>query len=80
MVALANQQLLSIPAHKLNVYGGAVSMGHPLGASGYVIMSFNLRLTPSSARIVSNLANILNQEDGKFGVSESVFTWFILRI
>lgn len=30
-VALANQRLLSLDSAKLNVYGGAVSLGHPLG-------------------------------------------------
>lgn len=33
-VALANQKLLSLPMEKLNVLGGAVALGHPLGMSG----------------------------------------------
>ncbi|ASZ13313.1 acetyl-CoA C-acyltransferase [Chitinophaga pendula] len=54
-VALANQQLLGIPADKLNVYGGAVAIGHPLGASG--------------ARILVTLTSVLRQEGGRYGVA-----------
>lgn len=54
-VVLANQQILDIPPHKINVYGGAVAMGHPLGASG--------------ARILCTLISVLKQEDGKYGVA-----------
>jgi acetyl-CoA C-acetyltransferase len=39
----------------VNVYGGAVSLGHPLGASG--------------ARIVVTLLSVLSQEGGKYGVA-----------
>jgi hypothetical protein len=48
-VALANQKLLGIPSEKINVHGGAVSLGHPLGCSGARILvtllgvSFTLR-------------------------------------
>ena len=55
MVGLANTKLLNIDKDKVNVYGGAVSLGHPLGCSG--------------ARIVVTLINILNQENGKIGVA-----------
>ena len=34
VVALAAQKDLGIPAEKLNVWGGAISLGHPIGASG----------------------------------------------
>lgn len=34
VVALANQRALGIPVEKLNVWGGAVALGHPIGASG----------------------------------------------
>ncbi|MGC6480203.1 MAG: acetyl-CoA C-acyltransferase [Flavobacteriaceae bacterium] len=34
VVALANMQLLNIPHEKVNVHGGAVSLGHPIGCSG----------------------------------------------
>ena len=55
VVGLANTKLLNIDKDKVNVYGGAVSLGHPLGCSG--------------ARIVVTLINILNQENGKIGVA-----------
>lgn len=54
-VALANRQLLQIPENKLNVYGGAVALGHPLGCSG--------------SRIFTTLLSILHQEDGNIGVA-----------
>jgi len=53
-VVLANQEILQIPFDKINVYGGAIAMGHPLGASG--------------ARILCTLTSILNQEGGKYGM------------
>lgn len=53
VVALANQQLLNIPIDRLNVFGGAVSLGHPLGASG--------------ARIVVTLLNVLRHKKGRLG-------------
>ncbi|WP_128545272.1 acetyl-CoA C-acyltransferase [Larkinella soli] len=53
VVPIVCGQLLEIPEEKLNVFGGAVSMGHPLGASG--------------ARIVTTLTNVLAQENGKIG-------------
>ncbi|CAO2161810.1 unnamed protein product [Urochloa humidicola] len=55
VVALANQRLLGIPADKLNLSGGAVSLGHPIGCSG--------------ARIIVTLLGILRQKHGKFGVA-----------
>lgn len=54
-VALANNQLLKIDPEKINVNGGAVSLGHPLGASG--------------ARITITLANILRQNNSSIGVA-----------
>ncbi|MGY6557916.1 MAG: acetyl-CoA C-acyltransferase [Nitritalea sp.] len=54
-VALANQKQLNLDADKLNVFGGAVSLGHPLGASG--------------ARIISTLCSVLGQKSGKIGVA-----------
>ncbi|MDF2158236.1 acetyl-CoA C-acyltransferase [Algoriphagus sp. CAU 1675] len=54
-VALANQKELHLDNNKLNVYGGAVSLGHPLGASG--------------ARIISTLNSVLHQEGGTIGVA-----------
>ncbi|KAL6546876.1 Acetyl-CoA acetyltransferase 1 [Orobanche minor] len=55
VVALANQRLLNIDPERLNVHGGAVSLGHPLGCSG--------------ARILVTLLGVLKQRNGKFGVA-----------
>lgn len=55
VVAIANNQLLEIDPEKVNVNGGAVALGHPLGASG--------------ARIVVTLLNVLQQNGGKLGVA-----------
>ena len=55
VVSLANNKLLNLEGSKVNVYGGAVSLGHPLGASG--------------ARIVTTLLNVLKNEGGKIGVT-----------
>ncbi|GAA4504193.1 acetyl-CoA C-acyltransferase [Hymenobacter ginsengisoli] len=55
VVSLANNKLLNLEGSKVNVYGGAVSLGHPLGASG--------------ARIVTTLLSVLDQEGGKIGVT-----------
>ncbi|KAJ1282947.1 hypothetical protein BS78_03G089800 [Paspalum vaginatum] len=55
VVALANQRLLGIPSGKLNLSGGAVSLGHPIGCSG--------------ARIIVTLLGILTQKHGKYGVA-----------
>ena len=54
-VALANNQKLGLDASKVNVNGGAVALGHPLGASG--------------ARIVTTLLSVLKQKDAKIGVT-----------
>ena len=45
---------LGIPDEKVNVFGGAVSIGHPLGASG--------------ARIATTLVNVLRQKKGRYGM------------
>lgn len=55
VVGIANSQNLNIPMEKVNVYGGAVAIGHPLGCSG--------------ARIVTTLISVLTQENGKIGVA-----------
>lgn len=55
VVALANLKILGIDAEKVNVNGGAVALGHPLGCSG--------------ARIVTTLVNVLKQRGGKIGVA-----------
>lgn len=54
-VVLANQKILDLDRNKINVYGGAVAMGHPLGASG--------------ARIICTLLSVLKQEQGTYGVA-----------
>jgi acetyl-CoA C-acetyltransferase len=54
-VALANQRELKLDNDKINVFGGAVSLGHPLGASG--------------ARIISTLNSVLHQKSGSIGVA-----------
>lgn len=54
VVALANNKLLQLDPDKVNVYGGAVALGHPIGASG--------------TRIVVTLLSILKQRKGKIGV------------
>ncbi len=53
VVGLANNKLMNLDAVKVNVNGGAVSLGHPLGCSG--------------ARVIVTLINVLKQNKGKFG-------------
>lgn len=53
VVALANMKLLGLTSENVNVHGGAVAIGHPLGASG--------------ARIVATLLGVLNAKGGKIG-------------
>lgn len=55
VVSLVNMQKMNLNSDKVNVNGGAVSLGHPLGASG--------------ARIVGALVNILHQNNAKYGVA-----------
>lgn len=55
VVTLAFEQVLDVAHDKTNVFGGAVSLGHPLGASG--------------ARIVTTLNNVLHQKDGSLGLA-----------
>ncbi|MCX2430666.1 acetyl-CoA C-acyltransferase [Pedobacter sp. GR22-10] len=55
VVSIANNQKLSLNENRVNVNGGAVSLGHPLGASG--------------ARIVVTLLSVLEQNNGKIGVA-----------
>ncbi len=55
VVPIAAERKLGIPREKLNVYGGAIALGHPIGASG--------------ARIVLNLLNALDREQKKFGLA-----------
>jgi acetyl-CoA C-acetyltransferase len=55
VVGVANIKLMSLDPSKVNVNGGAVSLGHPLGASG--------------ARIIISLINVLKQNNGKYGAA-----------
>ncbi|MDF2438069.1 MAG: acetyl-CoA C-acyltransferase [Bacteroidota bacterium] len=54
-VGLVNMQKMKLDPSKVNVNGGAVSLGHPLGCSG--------------ARIIVTLINVLKQNKGKFGAA-----------
>ena len=55
VVGLANMKILGLDAAKVNVNGGAVSLGHPLGNSG--------------SRIIVTLLNVLKQNGGKYGAA-----------
>ncbi|SFB27577.1 acetyl-CoA C-acetyltransferase [Flavobacterium swingsii] len=55
VVGLANAQILGLDNNKINVNGGAVSLGHPLGCSG--------------ARIIVTLINVLEQNNAKIGAA-----------
>ena len=53
-VVLAFQREFDVPLEKINVHGGAISIGHPIGASG--------------TRLFSSLLNALEAKDGQFGL------------
>lgn len=55
VVGLANAKILGLDNNKINVNGGAVSLGHPLGCSG--------------ARIIVTLINVLEQNNAKIGAA-----------
>lgn len=55
VVGIANMRMMNLSADKVNVNGGAVSLGHPLGASG--------------ARILTTLVNVLQQNNAKYGAA-----------
>jgi len=55
VVGLANIKLLNLNSDKVNVNGGAVSLGHPLGSSG--------------SRIIVTLLNVLKQNNAKYGAA-----------
>ncbi len=55
VVGLANNKILGLDSSKVNVNGGAVALGHPLGSSG--------------ARIIVTLINVLKQNNGKYGAA-----------
>lgn len=51
--ALSNIKLLNLDPNKVNIHGGAVALGHPLGASG--------------ARILTTLLGVLKRTNGRYG-------------
>lgn len=53
VVALANMKQLNLSADKVNVYGGSVAIGHPLGCSG--------------ARVLTTLTSVLHEKKAKIG-------------
>ncbi|MBP6586570.1 MAG: acetyl-CoA C-acyltransferase [Flavobacterium sp.] len=55
VVGLVNAKILGLDESKINVNGGAVSLGHPLGCSG--------------TRIIVTLLNVLEQNNGKIGAA-----------
>jgi acetyl-CoA C-acetyltransferase len=55
VVALANMKEMNIAHEKINVFGGAVALGHPIGSSG--------------CRIVATLISVLNNKGGKIGAA-----------
>lgn len=55
VVGIENTRRLQLAPSRVNVHGGAVSLGHPLGASG--------------ARILVTLINVLKQQKGRYGVA-----------
>jgi acetyl-CoA C-acetyltransferase len=55
VVGIVNSQKMNLKPEQVNANGGAVSLGHPLGASG--------------ARIITTLINVLNQNSAKYGAA-----------
>lgn len=55
VVSLANIRLMEADASKVNINGGAVSLGHPLGSSG--------------SRILVTLLHVLHQQEGRYGLA-----------
>jgi acetyl-CoA C-acetyltransferase len=55
VVPLVFMKELNVSLEKVNVFGGAVSLGHPLSSSG--------------ARIIATLLNVLKEKNGKYGVA-----------
>jgi acetyl-CoA C-acetyltransferase len=54
-VPLANMKLLDIDPSRVNIHGGAVALGHPVGMSG--------------ARIILSLINVLRRNNGTIGMA-----------
>jgi acetyl-CoA C-acetyltransferase len=54
-VTMANTKLLGLNPERVNAFGGAVALGHPVGTSG--------------ARIIATLISVLKHKGGKYGVA-----------
>jgi acetyl-CoA C-acetyltransferase len=54
-VPLENAKILNVPLEKVNVYGGVIAIGHPVGSSG--------------CRIITTLVSALRQENKNYGVA-----------
>jgi acetyl-CoA C-acetyltransferase len=54
-VAIANMKLMDLDINRVNVHGGAVALGHPIGASG--------------ARIILSLINVLRAKNATLGMA-----------
>lgn len=57
VVAVANQKLLDIDPNKVNVHGGAVSLGHPIGLAIFLLLSRTSTIDPVLLTAYSNLNN-----------------------
>jgi acetyl-CoA C-acetyltransferase len=55
IVPLYAMKILNIPSEKVNIEGGAIALGHPLGATG--------------VRLIGTLVNILRKENGRYGLA-----------
>ena len=55
VVPMAFAKVMDFDPEKMNVFGGACSLGHPLGCSG--------------ARILTTLNNVLHQKNGRYGMA-----------
>lgn len=55
VVGIANCEIMNLKSEQVNILGGAVSLGHPLGSSG--------------SRIIVTLLNVLNRENARYGAA-----------
>jgi acetyl-CoA C-acetyltransferase len=73
VVALANCKILGLSSDKVNVFGGAVALGHPLGWYPFPpqtnALSMGGSCCSSGARIVTTLTSVLEVNDAKIGVA-----------
>ncbi len=78
-VVLANQKILDLDMTKVNVFGGAVAMGHPLGASGARIMCTltgtdggDFKVNRIRVNSIDNINSKINYEGSFFGNSSDI--------